>query len=108
MIKNKKYINKPDQIEGVPIGDAFTMLMNDCGMIDSCILPEDKLTVRRQAEAGVGDIIVAIHDDQFLVRRIGIVNGNFYLVPDNDGYIPVKKSDTVTVGRVIGMERDLR
>ena len=97
----------PNWIKRLPEGDKFTVNMNDSGMIDALIEAGDKLTVVRQDNPEVGSIVVAIHDDYLLIRRLGIVNDNFYLVPDNDVYIPVRKKDAAIVGKVISMQRDL-
>jgi repressor LexA len=107
MEDKKIHITKPDQASEVPDGAMFTVLMNDSGMIDALIEAGDKLTVIRQDDSEVGSIVVAIHDDHLLIRRLGIVNDNFYLVPDNDGYIPVRKKDAAIVGKVISMQRNL-
>ena len=88
-------------------GAKFVTKMNDSGMVDASILPSDTLTVRRQNDAKVGEIVVALHDDHFLIRRLGIVNNSLYLVPDNDDYICVRMKDATILGKVISMQRDL-
>ena len=101
------HITKPDQASVVPDGEMFTLFMNDSGMIDALIEAGDKLTVVRQDDSEVGSIVVAIHDDHLLIRRLGIINDSFYLVPDNDVYIPVRKKDAAIVGKVVSLQRNL-
>ena len=87
--------------------NKFVIKMNDCGMVDASILPTDSLTVIRQDDGKVGDIVVALYDDNMIVRRIGFKNNSLYLIPESDSYICIRKSDATIIGKVISMQRDL-
>lgn len=87
--------------------DKFVIEMNDCGMVDASILPGDKLTVKRQRDVAVGEIVVAIYDGQPLIRWLGLMNNSLHLIPDNDAYIPVRGRDVTIIGKVVSMERNL-
>lgn len=87
--------------------DKFVIKMNDCGMVGASILPGDNLTVKRQRDAAVGEIVVAIYDGQPLIRWLGLKNNALHLIPDNDSYIPVRGRDVTIIGKVVSMQRDL-
>lgn len=78
--------------------DEYVMRMNDSGMIDAAILPSDYLMVHIQDDVDIGDIAVAVHDENTIVRRLGIKDGGIYLIPENDSYICIKKSDVTIIG----------
>jgi len=63
-------------------------------MVDSGINPNDILIVDRSLEASDGKVIIAVLDGEFTVKRLHIdKNGNYFLVPENADYKPIKVTD---------------
>lgn len=65
-------------------------------MIDVGLFPGDKAVVNRAKEAKVGDIILAVLDGEFTIKRLGITNtGRPILYPANEasGMKPIRVKD---------------
>ena len=60
-------------------------------MINSGINPNDILIVDRSLEAADGKVVIAVLEGEFTVKRLQInKKGEYYLMPDNDAYKPIK------------------
>ncbi|WP_265583833.1 LexA family protein [Chitinimonas koreensis] len=71
-------INRPSETMLIPVkGDS---------MIDAGIHPGDLAVVERRAAANVGDIVVAIVDDEFTLKTLAREAGQFVLQPANPAY----------------------
>ena len=60
-------------------------------MMDAGIFEGDLVVVEKRATAQKGDIVVAIVDNQFTLKRLDIERGQFILKPENKAY-PVDSS----------------
>jgi hypothetical protein len=74
-----------------PISTFFVKVKGD-SMFNAGIYEGDILIVDRSYEPQLNKIIVAYTDQGFTVKRLEKMNGEFFLVPENDRYKPVKVS----------------
>jgi len=52
-------------------------------MIEASIHPDDVVVVEKRASANVGDIVVAILDNEFTLKRLDRERGRTVLRPEN-------------------------
>ncbi len=75
-------------------------------MIDAGIHHGDVVVVEKRAAANVGDIVVAILDNDFTLKRLGREKGRAVLLPENKAYPVIRpKGDAEIFGVVVGMFR---
>jgi repressor LexA len=98
-----------------PLGrDAdFLLRVKGESMIDAGILDGDTLVVRRQSDAGNGDIVVALAGDDEATNEATVKT--FYregqrvrLQPENAAMAPIYASHVQVLGKVVGVFRSLR
>lgn len=80
--------------------------MKDAGLYDG-----DILVVDRSLEPAHGDIVVAVVDGEFTVKRPYRKGGQIQLTPENSLYSPIvitQESDLVVWGVVTGSVRQFR
>ena len=66
------------------------------------------VVVEKRAAAGKGDIVVAIVDNQFTLKRLDLENGRFILRPENKGYPVIRPEGTLEIfGVMVGLVRKL-
>jgi repressor LexA len=74
-------------------------------MIDAGLLPGDTVVVERAERADHGDIVVALVDDAYTVKRLVREQRRYVLKPENKAY-PVLRPDTLEIaGIVVGSFR---
>jgi repressor LexA len=77
-------------------------------MIDAGILEGDLIVVEKTASAKRGDIVVAIVDSQFTLKRLDIDRGRFILKPENKAYAVIRPEGTLEIfGVMVGLVRKL-
>jgi repressor LexA len=59
-------------------------------MVDAGILEGDLVVVEKQPTAKKGDIVVAIVDGQFTLKRLDVDRGQFILRAENKAYAPIR------------------
>ena len=75
-------------------------------MIDAGILDGDTVVVEKRASANVGDIVVAIVDNEFTLKRLDREKGRFVLRPANKAYSVIRPGKDLEIfGVVIGLFR---
>ncbi len=75
-------------------------------MIDAGLMPGDVVIVEKGAPAGIGEIVVAIVDNEFSVKYLEKDQQGFYLNPANPGYPPIRpKAQLDIYGVVAGLFR---
>lgn len=111
----------PEAIEG---GDAEALTIDDYliehpsatvlirvkgdSMIDAGIFDGDLVVVEKQPSARKGDIVVAIVDNQFTLKRLDLDGGRFILRAENKAYAPIRpESDLEIFGVMVGLVRKL-
>lgn len=62
-------------------------------MVGAGIYENDVLVVDRSAKESFGDVIVAIFDGDFTVKRLGKVDGQLALLPENPSHKPILVSE---------------
>jgi repressor LexA len=78
-------------------------------MIDAGILPGDTVVVEKRGSANVGDIVVAILDNEFTLKRFEREKGRIVLRPQNKAYPVIRpKGDVEIFGVVVGQFRKYR
>ncbi len=77
-------------------------------MSDAGILEGDLIVVEKTASAKRGDIVVAIVDSQFTLKRLDIDRGRFVLKPENKAYAVIRPEGTLEIfGVMVGLVRKL-
>lgn len=75
-------------------------------MIDAGILPRDTVIVKRNAPASIGDIVVAIVDNEYTVKYLAKDEKGFYLKAGNAAYPAIRARDQLELyGLVVGVFR---
>lgn len=78
-------------------------------MIDAGIHEGDTVVVEKRRTANAGDIVVAIIDNEFTLKRFGREKGRVVLRPENKGYPVIRpKGELEIFGVVIGQFRKYR
>ncbi len=85
-----------------------TVLINVKGdsMIDAGIMPGDTVVVEKRGPANIGDMVIAIVDNEFTLKTLGSEKGQFVLLPANPAYPVIRpKGDLEIFGIVVGQFR---
>lgn len=78
-------------------------------MIDAGIHEGDLVVVEKRASANVGDIVVAIIDNEFTLKRLHKERGRIVLKPENKTYPVIRpKGELEIFGVVVGQFRTYR
>ncbi len=88
-------------------GDVFALRVRGESMRDAAILDGDFVIVRKQNTANLGDIIVALIDDEATVKTLANIDGKIVLRPENPAFspIPFDSTDCQVLGKVCGVFR---
>jgi len=75
-------------------------------MIDAGIVPDDVVIVEKRQVANIGDIVVAIVDNEFTLKTLGREKSEFVLLPANKAYPVIRPKGKLEIfGVVIGQFR---
>lgn len=78
-------------------------------MAGAGILDGDTVIVEKRATANVGEIVIAIVDNEFTLKRLGRERGQIILRPENKTYPIIRLSGTLEIfGVVVGQFRKYR
>jgi repressor LexA len=78
-------------------------------MADAGILDGDTVIVEKRAAANIGDIVVAIVDSEFTLKRLGREKEQIVLRPENKAYAIIRPSGSLEIfGVVVGLFRKYR
>ncbi len=93
-------IERPSQTVLIRVkGDS----MQDAGILDG-----DLVVVEKSASAKRGDIVVAIVDSQFTLKRLDLEAGKFVLKPENKAYPVIRPEGSLEIfGVMVGLVRKL-
>ncbi len=97
------YIEIPDVIGGED-GD-YVLRVRGESMIEAGIFEDDYVVVRPAEEASDGEIVVALIGDEATVKRYFREADHVRLQPENKAMEPIRATDAVVLGRVIGVVR---
>jgi SOS regulatory protein LexA len=87
---------------------TFLVKVKGDSMIDAGLMPGDTLIVERGHAANDGDIVVALIDDAYTVKRLARENRKFVLKPENKAYPVLRPERLEIVGVVVGSFRKYR
>ena len=77
-------------------------------MMDAGIFEGDLVVVEKRAAAQRGDIVVAIVDNQFTLKRLELEDGRFVLKPENKAYPVIRPEGALEIfGVMVGLVRKL-
>ena len=77
-------------------------------MIDAGIFEGDLVVVEKRATAQKGEIVVAIVDNQFTLKRLDVERGEFLLRAENKAYPPIRPEGSLEIfGVMVGLVRKL-
>jgi SOS regulatory protein LexA len=78
-------------------------------MVDAGILDGDTVVVEKRAAADIGDIVVAIVDNEFTLKRLARDKGRVVLRPENKAYPVIRPSASLEIfGVVVAQFRNYR
>lgn len=88
-------------------GDVFALKVRGSSMIGAAILDGDYVIVRRQSSANLGDIIVAMVEDEATVKTFANIDGKIVLRAENPAFspIPFDHENCQVLGKVCGVFR---
>ena len=88
--------------------DTVLIRVKGDSMIDAGILEGDLVVVEKRHDARKGDIVVAIVDNQFTLKRLDVDRGEFILRAENKGYAPIRPEGALEIfGVMVGLVRKL-
>ena len=77
-------------------------------MMDAGIFDGDLVVVEKRPSAHKGDIVVAIVDNQFTLKRLDLEAGKFVLKPENKAYPIIRPEGALEIfGVMVGLVRKL-
>ncbi|MFO1398969.1 MAG: LexA family transcriptional regulator [Burkholderiales bacterium] len=77
-------------------------------MMDAGIFDGDLVVVEKRPSAQKGDIVVAIVDNQFTLKRLDLEAGKFVLKPENKAYPVIRPEGALEIfGVMVGLVRKL-
>ena len=75
-------------------------------MVDAGILDGDLVVVEKRPSAQKGEIVVAIVDGQFTLKRLDVERGQFILRAENKAYAPIRPEWALEIfGVMVGLVR---
>jgi repressor LexA len=105
----EEYLAVPEGFAGHD--DHFALRVTGDSMEGAGILDGDIVVLRRQDEAGEGDIVAALlagpAEDEATVKRLHREGGRVLLMPENPAYRPTELADGRILGRVVAVLRKL-
>ena len=94
-----------DYLVRLPSKTTLVRVKGD-SMIDAGILEGDLVVVEQQPNANVGDIVVAIVDDEFTIKYLERERGAFVLRPGNKAYPTIRPKGKLEIfGVMVGLVR---
>ena len=88
--------------------DTVLIRVKGDSMIDAGILEGDLVVVEKRHDARTGEIVVAIVDNQFTLKRLDVDRGEFILRAENKGYAPIRPEGALEIfGVMVGLVRKL-
>jgi len=69
---------------------TYFMRVEGCSMSNAYIFDGDLLVIDRLVEPAHNKVVIAVLDGEITVKRLKIINQEYWLFPENDAYKPVK------------------
>jgi repressor LexA len=99
----EEYIEVPDVIGGED-GDYILQVRGE-SMIEAGIFEGDYVVVRPASDASDGEIVVALIGEDATVKRYFRESDHIRLQPENRAMKPIRTTEAVVLGKVIGVFR---
>jgi SOS-response transcriptional repressor LexA len=97
-----------DYLVRMPSKTTLVRVKGD-SMIDAGIFEGDLIVVEQQPNANIGDIVVAIIDNEFTVKTLDREKGQFVLKPANKAYPVIRPRGQMEIfGVMAGLVRKIR
>jgi len=97
-----------DYLVRMPSKTTLVRVKGD-SMIDAGIFEGDLIVVEQQPNANIGDIVVAIVDNEFTVKTLDSEKGQFVLKPANKAYAVIRPRGQMEIfGVMAGLVRKIR
>lgn len=97
-----------DYLVRMPSKTTLVRVKGD-SMIDAGIFEGDLIVVEQQPNANIGDIVVAIVDNEFTVKTLDREKGQFVLKPANKAYPVIRPRGQMEIfGVMAGLVRKIR
>lgn len=100
-----------EELFGVNASSTFFVRVEGTSMLLAGIQPDDVLCVRKDLEPRDGDIVIAVVDADFTVKRFRTRGGNIVFEAANEGFsdiVPQDGQEASVWGVVTGLARVLR
>lgn len=82
-----------DELVNVSSCSTFLVRARGDSMVGAGIYDGDVLVVDRGKDASMGDVVVAIFDGNFTVKRLGKIDGQYALIAENPAIAPIMVSE---------------
>nr|MDK2851012.1 polymerase [Candidatus Cloacimonadota bacterium] len=69
---------------------TYFMEVDGYSMVGAGIFPGDLAIVDRALEPATKNVVVALVDGEFMIKRLVIEKGEYWLVPENEEFQPIK------------------
>jgi len=94
-----------DYLVRLPSKTTLVRVKGD-SMIDAGIFEGDLVVVEQQPNANIGDVVVAIVDDEFTIKYLQRERGTFVLKPANKAYPTIRPKGKLEIfGVMVGLVR---
>ena len=80
---------------------TFLAKVTGDSMIKANLKDGDLLIIDKAKEPKTGDTVVAVVEGEFTVKKLHIVKGRYYLVPENDNYKPIEVTNDTEIWGVV-------
>ncbi len=88
--------------------DTVLIRVKGDSMVEAGILDGDLVVVEKRHDARRGEIVVAIVDNQFTLKRLDVERGEFVLRAENKAYAPIRPQGALEIfGVMVGLVRKL-
>jgi repressor LexA len=96
-----------DYLVKLPSKTTLVRVKGD-SMVEAGILEGDLIVVEQQPNANIGDVVVAIIDDEFTIKYLERERGTFVLRPGNKAYPTIRPKGKLEIfGVMVGLVRRL-
>ena len=90
-----------------PEPDLFALRVKGDSMIEAGIMEGDFAVIKRQEFGKVGDIVVAMVEDEATIKRLVKKGEKYYLNPANPKYEPIPVTENVMIiGKLLNVVRE--
>ncbi|MBU0458013.1 transcriptional repressor LexA [Patescibacteria group bacterium] len=97
----EEMVTLDDYIVGGKKASTFLLRVKGDSMIDASISEGDLVVVERGVEPKLNDIVVAVLDGEFTLKRLKKNKGKFYLQAENSSYPDMHAMEELTVAGVV-------